>query len=141
MGFIKKIGAFARVIASYVQTAAAGTAPDAVIFANPASSGETYEVIACDYNYDVVGGAAAAADLKITNSGTAIAGGTTALAAAMDLTAAARTIRSATLTATKTNRLLKPGQSLVVDTSGTLTGLTGLGISVTLQPLIRRTQR
>lgn len=141
MGFLKKLSAFAVAIVNYVQTAAAGTAPDAVIFNNPTGSGETYEVLEVSYNYDVAGGAAAAADLKITASGTAIAGGTSALASTMDLTAAARTIRKATLTTTKTNRLIKPGYSLVVDTSGTLTGLTGLGVTVTLQPLIRRTNR
>lgn len=138
MGFLKKLSAFAAVIASYVQTGAAGAAPDAVIFNNPTGSGETFEVLEVSSNYDVAGGAAAAADLKITASGTAIAGGTSALASAIDLTAAARTIRKATLSTTKSSRLVKPGYSLVVDTSGTLTGLTGLGITVTLQPLTRK---
>lgn len=121
--------------ATYVQTAAAGTAPDAVIFINPVSSGEYYEIAEVSYNYDVVGGASAAADVKITPSGTALASGTTALSAAADLTATARTVRKATLTATKANRVVKPGDTVVVDTSGTLTGLTGLGLQVVLLPV------
>lgn len=141
MGFIKKLGAAALRIASYVQTAAAGTAPDAVVFINPASSGEVYEIVEVSYNYDVAGGAAAAADVKVVPSGTALASGTTALSATMDLTATARTIRKATLSATKTARLVKAGESVAVDTSGTLTGLAGLGIVVTLAPLNRATKR
>jgi hypothetical protein len=141
MGFIKKLGAAALRVASYVQTAAAGTAPDAVVFINPASSGEVYEIVEVSYNYDVVGGSGAVADVKVVPSGTALASGTSALASTMDLTATARTIRKATLSATKTARLVKAGESVAVDTGGTLTGLTGLGIVITLAPLNRATRR
>lgn len=134
MATFKAIAQHAPVQASYVQTAAAGTAPDAFIFVNPTSSGEYFEVVEVSYIYDVVGGASCAADLKISPSGTALASGTTALSATMDLTATARTPRKASLTTTAANRVVKPGDSLSIDTSGTLTGLTGLVIFVTLKP-------
>ncbi len=138
MASFKSVASLAPVRVAYVQTAAAGTAPDAVIFINPTSSGEYFEIVEVSYNYDVVGGASAAADVKIVPSGTALASGTTALSATADLTATARTVRKATLTTTAANRVVKPGDSVAVDTSGTLTGLTGLGIVVTLKPILVR---
>lgn len=135
MATFKSIAQHAPVRASYVQTAAAGTAPDGFIFVNPTGSGEYFEVVEVSYIYDVAGGASAAADVKISGSGTALASGTTALSAAADLTAAARTPRKATLTSTASARIVKPGDSIGVDTSGTLTGLTGLVVMVTLKPL------
>lgn len=132
---IKALDARSPVMAEYVQTAAAGTAPDAFIFVNPTGSGEYYEITDAACIYDVVGGSSAAADIKVVPSGTALASGTTALTAAFDLTATARTPRQATLTATAGNRIVPPGSSVAVDTSGTLTGLTGLVVQVTLRPL------
>lgn len=125
----------------YVQTAAAGTAPDAFIFVNPTGSGDYFEIVQAKAIYDVAGGASAAADVKIVPSGTALASGTTALASTFDLTATARTPRTATLTATAGNRIVKPGDSIGIDTSGTLTGLTGLVVSVLLRPLQVRKQK
>lgn len=134
MATFKSVAALAPIRLTYVQTAAAGTAPDAFIFVNPTGSGEYFEVVEASSIYDVAGGASAAADLKIAPSGTALASGTTALSAAFDLTLTARTPRVATLTSTAANRIIKPGDSLAVDTSGTLTGLTGLVVQVTLRP-------
>lgn len=135
MGLRKAIQNFDPVQASYVQTAAAGTAPDAFIFINPTNSGEYYEIVQAVAIYDVVGGASAAADVKIVPAATALASGTTALNAAFDLTATARTAQKATLTTTAANRIVKPGDSVAVDTSGTLTGLTGLVVQVYMRPL------
>jgi hypothetical protein len=141
MATFKSVANLAPVRVAYVQTAAAGTAPDGAIFVNPASSGEVFEIVEVSYVYDVVGGASAAFDIKITPSGTAFASGTTALSGtAPDLTATARTPRKATLTTTIAARQVKGGDTLVVDTSGTLTGLTGLVVLVTLKPLaVRKT--
>jgi hypothetical protein len=128
-------------MATYVQTAAAGTGPDAYIFVNPTGSGQTFEIVEVAYIYDVAGGASAAADVKIVPSGTALASGTSAVATVPDLTAAARVPRTATLSATAANRLVKAGDSVAVDTSGTLTGLTGLVVQVLFKPRnIRRTK-
>lgn len=138
MATFKSVANHAPRLASYVQTAAAGTAPDAFIFINPTSSGEYFEIAEVSYVYDVVGGASCAADVKIVPSGTALASGTTALSAAADLTATARTPRKATLTSTAANRVVKPGDSVAVDTSGTLTGLTGLVVMVTIKPILVR---
>lgn len=134
MATFKSIAQHAPVRVAYVQTAAAGTAPDAYVFVNPTGSNEYFEVVEVSYIYDVVGGASCAADVVIAASGTALASGTTALSAAADLTATARTPRKATITSTKANRLVKPGDSVAVNTSGTLTGLTGLVVVVTLKP-------
>lgn len=125
----------------YIQTAAAGTAPDAFIFTNPAGSGEYFEIVGAKAIYDVVGSTSAAADVKVVPSGTALASGTTALASAFDLTATARTPYKATLTATAANRVVPPGSSVAIDTSGTLTGLTGLCVEVTIRPIIVKKQK
>ena len=136
MASFKSMARYAPVHARYVQTAAAGTAPDAFVFINPVGSGEYFELTDVMYVYDVAGGASAAADVKIVPSGTALASGTTALTAAADLTATARVVRKATLTTTASARLVKPGDSIAVDTSGTLTGLAGLAVSIVLKPIV-----
>jgi hypothetical protein len=135
MATFKSVASLAPRVVTYVQTPAAGTATDAFVFVNPTGSGEYFEVAEVSYIYDVVGGASAAADVKISPSGTALASGTSALSAAADLTATARVPRKATLTSTAANRVVKPGDSVSVDTSGTLTGLTGLVIVITLKPI------
>jgi hypothetical protein len=133
MGLVKGVVSLAPVRVAYVQTAAAGTAPSGALFTNPAGSGEYFEVVAVNGYWDVVGGAAAAADVKI---GTApISAGTTALASAFDLTAGARAATAKALTATAANRIVPPGSTIAVVTSGTLTGLTGLVVQVVLRPI------
>lgn len=141
MAAFKSIVNLAPIRATYQQTAAAGTAPDGYIFTNPSGSGEYFEIVDANAVYDVVGSTSAAADVKVVPNGTALASGTTALAAAFDLTATARTTYRATLSATKANRLVPPGSSVAVDTSGTLTGLTGLVVAVTLKPIISKKQK
>lgn len=138
MATFKSIAQQAPVRVAYVQTAAAATAPDAYVFVNPTGSGEYFEIVEVSYVYDVAGGAAAVADIKIAPSATALASGTTALSATADLTATARTPRKAGLTTTVANRVVKPGDCVGVDTGGTLTGLAGLCILVTLKPTFTR---
>lgn len=132
---LKALAAKAPIARTYVQTAAAGTAPDGFIFVNPTGSGEYYEITDASCIYDVVGSTSAAADVKVVPSGTALASGTSALASTFDLTATARTPRQATLSSTAGNRMVPPGSSVAVDTSGTLTGLTGLVVQITLRPV------
>ncbi len=141
MATFKSIAQHAPRVASYVQTAAAGTAPDAYIFVNPTGSGEYFEIVEAFAIFDVAGGASAAADVKIVPAGTALASGTTALVAAFDLTTGARTAiakSGGALTATAANRIVKPGDSVAVDTSGTLTALTGLVVQVVMKPRLVR---
>lgn len=143
MATFKSIVQHAQRTAYYVQTAAAGTAPDAFIWHNPTGSGELYEVVECFCIFDVAGGAAAAADVKVVPAATALASGTSVLAATFDLTTGARTaiVKSGgNLTATAANRLIPAGSSLAVDTSGTLTGLTGLVVQVVIKPRVIRKQ-
>jgi hypothetical protein len=135
MASFKAIAVRAPRRVEYVQTAAAGTAPDAYVFVNPTGSGEYFEISEVAYVYDVVGGASAAADVKIVPSGTALASGTTALTAAADLTATARIPRKATPATSLSSRTVKPGDSVAIDTSGTLTGLTGLVVQITFNPI------
>ncbi len=140
MATFKAIAQQAPIYARYVQTAAANTAPDAFVFVNPTGSGEYFEIVEARAIYEVAGGSGAVADVKVTPSGTALASGTTALAATFDLTATARTPYKATLSATASARQVKPGDSVCVDTGGTLTGLTGLVVEVILRPVrVKRT--
>lgn len=134
-GPLKAVAAQAPQFCRYVQTAAAGTAPDGFIFTNPAGSKEYYEVVDATAVYDVVGGSGAQADVMIVPSGTALASGTSCLASVFDLTATARIPYRKALTTTAANRLVKPGDSVAIDTGGTLTGLTGLVVQVELRPV------
>lgn len=135
MGLRKAIQNYDPIQAYYVQTAAAGTAPDGFIFVNPTGSGEYYEIVQALAIWEVSGGASAAADVKIVPAATALASGTTALASTFDLTTGARTAVNKALTTTLANRIVKPGDALAVDTSGTLTALTGLVVQVYLRPM------
>lgn len=135
MSALKALASFAPIRVTYQQTAAAGTAPDGYIFINPSTSGEYFEVLRACAIYDVAGGSGAEADVKIVPSGTTLASGTTCLASVFDLTATADTIQNKALTTTAANRIVKPGDSIGIDTAGTLTGLVGLVIQVTLRPI------
>jgi hypothetical protein len=99
-----------------------------------------YEVVEVRLNHRVNGGANAAVDIKKAPSGTAISAGVSVMATAFDLTTGAATPQrrvNTTLSATRANRLLAPGDSLGLDYSGTLTGLLGVGVQVLLRPLRR----
>lgn len=144
MPSFKDVALYAPRVFSYVQTAAANTAPPAYLFVNPANSGEYYEVVEVSAIWDVNGGASAAAFAGIVANGTALGSATTVQAANFDLTTGARTSvnkNGASLTATAANRVLGPGQNLTLVTSGTLTGLTGLVVNVTLRPIRVKQQK
>lgn len=141
MAAFKSIVAKAPRVITYHQTQAAGSAVDCFIFTNPVGLGESYEVIEVAYQYDVAGGASAAADVKISASGVALASGVSVCATVPDLTATARVPRTAALTTTQANRIVKSGDSIGIDTSGTLTGLVGLVVQVTLRPINVKKQK
>jgi len=132
---VKGMVAKAPHVVSYVQTAAAATAPDAFVFCNPTGSKEYFEIVDVVAVYDVAGGSGAVADVKISASTVALASGTSALTSTFDLTATARTPRHTSLSTTANALIVKPGDSLGVDTGGTLTGLAGLCVNITLRPM------
>lgn len=135
MSALKAVARLAPFRVSYTQVAASATAPDAYLFVNPTGSGEYFELVELAYNYSVLGGSGAVADLKVAPSGTALASGTSALVSTLDLTATANIPRKGVLSGTKAKLLIKPGDSLAIDTGGTLTGLAGLVINVLIRPI------
>lgn len=138
MASFKAVASQAPVRVAYVQTAAAGTAPVAYVFVNPSGSGEYFEVVEVSYIYDVAGGAGAQFEIRKSTTGDPQAG--TVVATAADLTATARTPRKAVVSTTFNTRTIAPGESVSVDTSGTLTGLAGLVVLITLKPnVVRKT--
>lgn len=83
----------------------------------------------------VVGGASAAVMPEKATGTTAPGSGSDLLTAAIDLTATVDTVVSATLTTTEANRLFVPGDRIVLDFSGTVTGLAGCIIQFVLVPV------
>ncbi len=94
-----------------------------------------YEVIEAVERHEVVGGTGAACMVEKVPSGTAPGAGTAVLAAAFDLEATANTNVTGALHATQANRQLAAGDALAIDEAGTLTGLVGLSVRVTLRRL------
>lgn len=130
----KKIALQAPVTVCYNDTAAAGLQVDGYIFV----SDDYYEIIEMREVHDVVGGSSAAVVIRRCASGTTIGSGDAVGATAFDLTATAdtpqrRAVSADTMSATKDFRMLSPGQSLGADYSGTLTGLLGVAITITLR--------
>ena len=120
--------------AIHSDSAAAGAQVDTYLFVADAH----YEVREVRANFRVLG-TSATLDIKKCPSGTAIGSGASVLLTTFDLagTAAIPLIRSRaanTLTATKADRLLAPGDSLALDFGGTLTGLLGVVVQVVLEP-------
>ncbi len=139
MSTFKAIAQKAPIRVRVVQTAAAGTFPDCFIFANPAGSGEYFEVVGANCAYDVVGSTNAAADVVICTATTQPSSGVSVLASAFDLTATARTAYKKALHPTNSH-IIPPGSCLVINTSGTLTNLVGAVIEVILNPIIVKRQ-
>ena len=134
MAGFKAIAQLAPVRATYVQTGAAAAAVDAFIFNNPAGSGEYFEVLKVSAIWEVAGsGGSNTLDIKIVPNGTALASGTSVLAATINQGGTARTATAGVLHATN-NKVVGPGQNLAVDL-GTVTSLSGLNVVVTLQPV------
>lgn len=106
---------------------------DTHIFVSP----DHYIVESIQAVWSVAGGANAAVSVKKTTGTTAVASGTELHSTAIDLTATAATVVSATITATAANRRLKPGDRLGLDFSGTLTNLVGLNVTIFLRPVAR----
>ena len=112
------------------QTAANFTAPFFI-------AQRDYEVIEIAERHETAGGDAGAVTLDVYRvpSGTAPASGTTVLASTVNLKATANTVQYGTLTATLANRVLNDGESLSLISSGTLTSLVGVTVSILLKAI------
>jgi len=142
MPFIKKTGARDPITVLYSQQVAAATLLTSnFLFTNPSTNNETYRVVQVEAVWDVAGGASAAVDIKQVLSGTAASGGTSVLGSTVDLTSTARVPVKKALSSTASALILAPGSSLSALFSGTLTGLVGLNVVITLQPLRGRTDK
>ena len=121
----KVVGSFAISIPSL---AAASAVSDAIWVAPYA-----VQVIGVRVRFRVAGGAAAAVTVEKTPSATAPGSGTALLTATLALTGAANTNASGTLLTNSNTLQLAAGDALSYVLSGTLTGLAGLAVTITLQ--------
>lgn len=92
-----------------------------------------YQVTAVRVVWGVAGGLAAALNIEKLTSTTAPGSGTAILSSDIDLTATANTVTSGSLTGTVGNLQFATGNRLGVKLTGTLTGLVGCAVSVTLK--------
>lgn len=90
-----------------------------------------YKVSSIKEIHSVVGGTSAAVKVRKCAGTTAPASGTELHATAFDLTATVNTLQTATVVAA--DALVKKGERLVLDFSGTLTGLAGT-VTIVLRP-------
>jgi hypothetical protein len=131
MAGLKALADQAPIYISYPQPTAAGAFASGIVFV----SDGYYEIVEARCNHDVNGGASSAADVtKVTNGGAM--SGATMLLTTFTFVSGARTSQrrfGATLTATKANRQLSPGDSIAVITSGTLTALVGACVTIVLR--------
>lgn len=118
---------------------------DATLFVCP--EGAEFEVVEVMESHVAAGndGGAVALDVVKCDSGVAIAAGATVLGTTFDLKSIANTtVRKSTasgLAAALATRTVKSGQRLDLDFQGTLTTLTGVGVTITLRerrPAVRR---
>lgn len=131
---LKSWGMNAPVNVQIIDNAAAGLQLNGYIFV----ADDYYEVAEIRINYRVAGGAAAVLDIVKCASGTVTTSGVALGLTSFDLTATAATPQrrgsaAGTLSATKANLLLAPGDSLATKWGGTLTGLLGVGGVVVLK--------
>lgn len=129
----------APVRVNYQQNAAAGTLTGGLLFV----SDGYYQIVEARASHDVNGGASAAIDVVVVRNGAAMTG-TTMLASAFVLASGARTSQrraGATLTATKANQFVNPGDSIGAVASGTLTAVAGVAVSIVLQQVRPNRQR
>jgi hypothetical protein len=94
-----------------------------------------YEVTGVRQTHSVAGGSGAAVVVEKCTGTQAPAGGVPIHVGSFDLTATANTVQTALPSATAADRVLAAGDRLSIDFAGTLTGLVGLTIVVSLKPL------
>jgi hypothetical protein len=117
------------------------TAPNTALFIADAD----YEIVSAAETHETLGtdGSAVTADVVKASDGTALSGGTSMLAAtkfnlkATINTEQRKTLSNGGLATSQTDRILYKGQRLGVKFSGTMTAVTGVCITVVLNPLRR----
>lgn len=113
------------------------TAPDVGLFTADAD----YEIVSATERHETLGtdGSAVSADIVKAASGTALASGTTLLASVFNLKATVNTTQARSLSAgtLAADRMLYEGQCLGINFAGTMTAVTGVCITVVLQPRSR----
>lgn len=117
-----------RLYSTEPQTAAKWTTPFFI-------ADRPYYVISVSERHETAGsdGGSVTAMLKVVPSGTAPASGTDVLSAGLNLKSTANTNQSGSLSTTAGARTLDQGDSLAMITTGTLTALVGVTISVVLR--------
>lgn len=126
-----------RITFSAGPNAALLTLPDVGLFTADAD----YEIVAAYERHETLGtdGSAVTADIVKAASGTALASGTSLLASTFNLKATINTTQSRSLSAgtLASDRILYSGQCLGINFAGTMTAVTGVSITVVLQPMRR----
>jgi hypothetical protein len=130
----------AEFFATYVQTAAAGTAPSAYIFVNPAGSGEYYQLLEVTAIWGT-NSTSGTVDVQSNAAAGTLGSGTTMLASTFDTSSGAKTSVKKALASSLTTRMIAPGQSVSIVTGGTLTSLAGLVVQAVLMPVRGSKQR
>ena len=97
----------------------------------------SYEIIEVRERHETAGsdGSAVTVDVYKVPSGTAPASGTSVLTTTMNLKATANTNQSGSVTATISNKRIARGDSLALVTSGTLTSVAGVTVSVLIKAI------
>lgn len=133
MPVFKKTAMHAPVVVNFMDGAAAGLQLAQHFFI----ADDYYEIVEIRANHNVNGGAGATVGVYKVTSGAISAGAATQLTDfALNTgagTSQVRSNRAGTLSATKANRQLNPGDSLGALYAGTLTGLLGVGMAVILK--------
>lgn len=121
-------------VSGRVQDTDAQTAANYGVFFN---SDRAYEVISITHRHKTAGSHASAVTLQIEKltSGTAKGAGTNLLATAFNLKASNNTTQFGVLTNTKTALIIRRGDSLGMVTSGTLTDLAEVCVTVILKAI------
>ncbi len=113
--------------AVFAFNANSGLATQAFFIAN-----RPYVIVSASEIHSVVGGASAAVDVFVDTGTAAPGAGATCLSSAFDCTATANTLQTRTIPAA--SNVLNTGDRLSVKFSGTLTGLTGVVVVISLVP-------
>lgn len=119
----------------YIQQVAAGSLLTSnFIFTNPTGGGEYFEIVAVNAHFDVVS-TSGTVDVRVVPTATAATGGASALTGTISTASGARTYTAGSLVTSVATRTVAPGSAVSIILGGTLTGLVGLVVEVSLFPV------
>jgi len=97
------------------------------------------QIIRIDERHEVAGsdGSAVTLDVVVVNNGSAVSTGASLLASTFNLKATADTLQIKDKRNLSNNRFVEPNQSIALKTSGTLTAVAGVSVTVYYQPYAR----